>query len=154
MRVALHAALLLCKVARDVAVLHGEVCCVAADYTLPWIGSLCAAMPGHSCMLVSIIECYHMYTCVCQLLLASSSSNRRCVRAGTESECYRILAGALTDAACAGGCRCCEGLLPSGSSTFCGFREDIDSVIVSAWLRVRETWRADYQESPEMCKLV
>ena len=51
--------------------------------------------------------------------------------AGAETECYRVLSGALADSTCVDGCCTAEGLLPNGTSTFCGFNEDIDSVIVS-----------------------
>lgn len=51
------------------------------------------------------------------------------LNAGSESEAYQTLAGALRDASCAEGCCAAEGLLPGGTSTFCGFHEDIDSVI-------------------------
>jgi hypothetical protein len=42
-----------------------------------------------------------------------------------------VLAGAMADSTCVDGCCTAEGLLPNGTSTFCGFNEDIDSVIVS-----------------------
>jgi hypothetical protein len=51
---------------------------------------------------------------------------------GAETECYSILTQFFTDATCVDGCCTTEGLLPHGNSTFCGFNDDINSVIVSS----------------------
>lgn len=51
------------------------------------------------------------------------------LNAGAETQCYQVLTGALADSTCVDGCCTAEGLLPNGTSTFCGFNEDIDSVI-------------------------
>jgi hypothetical protein len=50
---------------------------------------------------------------------------------GNDTECYQVLTQFFQDASKCEGCGCHEGLLPSGSSTFCGFNDDNDSVIVS-----------------------
>jgi len=60
---------------------------------------------------------------------------------GAESECYGIFTTAFADAACTDGCCTAEGLLPNGTSTFCGFNEDIDSVIVSGTKGQKEEGR-------------
>jgi hypothetical protein len=80
--------------------------------------------PGR--VLLPSVLCPDEFTCV-----ASSYCSAPCP-AGAETECYQILSGALADSTCHEGCCTAEGLLPNGTSTFCGFTEDIDSVIVSA----------------------
>ena len=46
---------------------------------------------------------------------------------GRDSQAYKTLLAALCDAACVDGCCTADGMMPNGTSTFCGFRGECEN---------------------------